>query len=199
MSIEISAEARRFARGTGLDGDEGFVLAIATALSDLGANARRAEVIETASAQRIRELTAERDAADTEGRKAGAVAERQRIRAILEASEAEGREEVARSLAFNSELPADAAITALASAPKASPLAGWGAAAPTEPKPLTPEVEAALQARAAGQGVQTVDGNYVSVANDPAPPRKAADPVKSMWKETIAGINRESSGTNAAK
>lgn len=55
---------------------------------------------------------------------AGATAERERIKAILTAPEAAGREGAARSLALNSPMSVDAARAFLASQPKADPLQG---------------------------------------------------------------------------
>ena len=65
-------------------------------------------------------------APDLEAAKREAVkASQERIAAILGAPEAEGRQELARQLAFETELSAEAAVKALAAAPKAgvNPLA----------------------------------------------------------------------------
>ncbi len=51
----------------------------------------------------------------------GKTDERQRIAAIMNSAEAEGREELAKSLAFNSDMSADEAKVHLAAAPKAAP------------------------------------------------------------------------------
>jgi len=195
----ITAEALAMARDHPLAESEQFLIALSENLARLhhtATGADRIAVLNKATAEHTKQADAQEIAT---ARTEAALAERARIASILTSQEASGRETVAQALAFQSDMPATAAIEALKTAPKSSPLAGWGATAPTEPKPLTPELEAALRARAAGQGVQTVDGEFVSVANEPAPPRTAADPVKSMWKETIAGINRETGGATAAK
>src|SRR6266536_1236970 len=48
-----------------------------------------------------------------EGRKAGAAGERERVKAILGSEHAKGREALAQHLAFDTEMPAEAAIAAL--------------------------------------------------------------------------------------
>lgn len=58
------------------------------------------------------------DALREEGRQEGKTAERERIAAILDAPEAEGRAELARSLATETDLDAEAALRVLSSAPE---------------------------------------------------------------------------------
>jgi len=58
------------------------------------------------------------DALRVEGRQEGKTAERERVKAILAAPEAEGRAELARSLATETDLDAEAAIRVLSSAPE---------------------------------------------------------------------------------
>ena len=58
------------------------------------------------------------DALREEGRQEGKTAERERVKAILAAPEAEGRADLARSLALETDLDAEAAIRVLSSAPE---------------------------------------------------------------------------------
>lgn len=61
-----------------------------------------------------------RQAGLAEGRKAGAGAERERVKAILSDAEATERTELAQHLAFETDMPAEAAAAMLAKAPKAT-------------------------------------------------------------------------------
>ncbi|MGU3665815.1 S49 family peptidase [Methylobacterium sp. A49B] len=63
----------------------------------------------------------------TAGESAGATAAKTRIKAILGSDESKGREDLAQHFAFDSDLPAEAAVAALTKAPKAA------AAAPEKP------------------------------------------------------------------
>lgn len=56
-----------------------------------------------------------------EGNKAGRTAERQRIQAIINSEESEGRTEMAQHLAFETDMEADAASALLAKSPKNQP------------------------------------------------------------------------------
>lgn len=58
------------------------------------------------------------DALKAEGHRDGRVTERERIAAILNATEAEGRTDLARSLATETDLDAESAIKVLSSAPE---------------------------------------------------------------------------------
>lgn len=79
-----------------------------------------------------------------EGAKEGAAAERTRIKAIVTSEKAKGREQLAQSLAFNTNLSAEEAVTVLGAAPqtaKGSRLDG-----------LVPQPKVDAQEAADGQG-----------------------------------------------
>lgn len=65
-------------------------------------------------------LDAARSAGHAAGITEGASAERGRVKAILTASEAEGRGDLASHLAFDTDMPADAAVALLGKSPKAA-------------------------------------------------------------------------------
>lgn len=91
-----------------------------------------------------------------EGEREGRAAERERIRAILGAEEADGRAELAQHLAFETDMAADAAVAMLAKAPKAEKAAGAFA-----------QLDAAMRA----------EGNTVVGADDA---EKTNDPVAAL-------------------
>lgn len=64
-------------------------------------------------------VTPARTEGNAEGLKEGAAAERARIKAIVSSEKAKGREQLAQSLAFNTNLSAEEAITVLGDAPEA--------------------------------------------------------------------------------
>lgn len=103
-----------------------------------------------------------------EGRTAGAADATTRIGAILSADAAQGREALAAHFAFKTDIPADAAIAALAAAPT-------GAAAATTTTTTTIEQRAAGAAEMGGDG-----GNIPN-------PNAAAD---AAWAKAVAQINR---------
>jgi len=92
------------------------------------------------------EFQANLAAANADGRKAGATAERARIRAIVGAPEAKGREALAQSLAFDTDLVPEQALAVMKSAPeaKASRLDGL------VPQPKVEATEAPEKAAGAG-------------------------------------------------
>ncbi len=69
-------------------------------------------------------LAAERASTKAEGVKEGTAAERARIKAIVTSDQAKGRETLAQSLAFNTDLSAEQAVAVLGDAPKQSRLDG---------------------------------------------------------------------------
>lgn len=199
-TIDITPEIRRLARGTAFERDDAFLVAIATAIAELGAGAHRTDVLARASEDRIRALQAEADEAEAKGRQAGAQAERTRIASILTSREAEGREAVARSLAFASDMPAAAAIEALKMAPT-KPAWPAPAAQPAEP----PKLDGILRAADAPGGLVIVgpdgepalaEGPVVSVS--PEPPRRAGEnTAKALWKTVIDDVNKSASAAPA--
>ncbi len=190
MTIEISPDIRRMARGTAFERDGDFLVALATAVAELGAGAHRNDVIMRASEDRIRQLQEEAASARADGRADGTKAERQRISAILTSREAEGRREVAEELAFRSELPANAAIAALRVAPKKS------ATFSSTPTPAPADLPFMRSADAPG-GLVTSDmvspretEGEALVSTEPMRPASASS-AKSMWASVVAGLNRE--------
>jgi hypothetical protein len=79
--------------------------------------AAQAAVAET---DNVAALAVSRNDGKAEGLKEGAAGERTRIKAIMTADKAKGREGLAASLAFNTDLSAEAAIAVLGDAPAAS-------------------------------------------------------------------------------
>lgn len=67
------------------------------------------------------QITAARAEGIVEGTAAGASAERGRIKAILTHAEAEGRQDLAQHLAFDTDMAAEASVAILAKTPKAAP------------------------------------------------------------------------------
>ncbi|MFC4625531.1 hypothetical protein ACFO1V_09935 [Daeguia caeni] len=114
-------------------------------------------------------------------------AERERIKAILCDPVAQDRRQAAEALAFGSSMDAAEAVSLLATlevgAPKAAVPGMRSADAPGGLIAFDPET---------GEQVPGI------VSSDPTPLRNP-DPIKAMWKETIAGINRETGGATAAK
>lgn len=116
------------------------------------------------------EAAAAKDAADKAAKDARA-AERMRTQAILNAPEAKGREEMAKHLAFNDDMSAEAAIALLKVAPIATPSSDAGAASNRLEVPVPPV-------------------NPDASANGPDP--KAALP----WDKVAAQLNEEMSFTH---
>lgn len=77
----------------------------------------------TNSAVTAEQTTAARAEGLAEGTAAGATAERGRIKAILTHAEAEGRQDLAQHLAFDTDMSAEASVAILAKTPKAEPAA----------------------------------------------------------------------------
>ena len=73
-----------------------------------------------AETDNVAALAVSRNDGKAEGLKEGAAGERTRIKAIMTADKAKGREGLAASLAFNTDLSAEAAIAVLGDAPAAS-------------------------------------------------------------------------------
>lgn len=195
---EISYEARRLAAGHPFEADRDFLVALTVALAGLHATAPRTEAIHEATVARLRKLEAEHAEAVEAARRAGAAAERERIRAIVTSAEAEGRRAVAEALAFRSDLPAPAAITALKAAPAAP---AWGGAAA-----LTDAQRARAEAALAGPRAKDAPGGLVLAdgASLPAgataavvsagpdePPKPGASRAKALWKAATDALNRE--------
>jgi capsid assembly protease len=78
-----------------------------------------ATVRNDASAAAAVDHTAALASARGEGKAEGVSSERTRIKAIMTSAQAKGREQLAQSLAFNTDLPAEQAITVLGDAPEA--------------------------------------------------------------------------------
>lgn len=196
----ITAEALAMARDHPLAADEPFLLQLSESLARLhhtATSADRIGVLNRVTAEQVKRADADENAT---ARTEAALAERNRIEAILTSPEAKGRETVAQALAFQSDMPAAAAIAALATAPKASPLTSWA----TQPAQPAEPIEGLVRSADAPGGLIATDpktGEPVAgiVGSDPTPPRKPTDPAKAMWKQTIAGINRETGGATAAK
>lgn len=76
--------------------------------------------VDTAAVEQAALDTARKEGAEA-GKADGAKAMQARIGAILGSEEAKGREDLAQHFAFSTDMPADAAVAALAKAPKAAP------------------------------------------------------------------------------
>lgn len=195
----ITAEALAMARDHPLAESQEFLITLSENLARLhhtATSADRIGVLNRVTAEQVKRADADENAT---ARTEAALAERNRIEAILTSPEAKGRETVAQALAFQSDMPAAAAVEALRTAPKAS---SWA----TEPAQAMEPIEGLLRSADAPGGLllankdgQPVVPDGVVAITSYEPPRKASDPVKSMWKETIAGINRETGGATAAK
>lgn len=172
MKPKISAEALTFAREHPLSGDENFLIALTEALAKQHFTATHAE--RTAAMNRVTAEHVKRaDADDIAAARVEAVkAERQRIAAILTATEAVGREPLARALAFQSDMPSAAAIAALKTAP-----------APQEPQALAHPAGQMTAAEALGQIIAEA-----GLAN-PSPLRPVQSDAKRLWKSAIDGVN----------
>jgi hypothetical protein len=86
-------------------------------------------------------------AGHADGVKAGAAAERARIKTIVSSDKAKGRDQLAHSLAFNTELTAEQAIAVLGDAPEAQKASRLDAIVP---QPKIDAQESAAAAPAAG-------------------------------------------------
>lgn len=187
----ITAEAMALARDHVFAGDESFMLALTEALARLHHTATAADrisALNAATAEHVERV----DAADLAAARAeGAKAERSRIAAILSAPEASGREAFANALAFGGDMPADAAIEALRTAPL-----------PAEHLKFN-----GLRSADAPGGLVIVDaGGDLALAEAPVismspskPLTAGASQAKAMWANVIAGINAESGGKAATK
>ena len=188
---KISAEAMTFAREHPLATDEQFLIALSEALAKqhvTATNAERTRVLNRVTAEHLQRV----DAADLAAARAEAAkAERERIKAILTAPEAQSNEAFARALAFGGDMAADDAIAALK----------------TAPRPAEPPKFSGLRSADAPGGLVVVDADGKLALADTPPisispadlPRAGADRIAAMWKETIACINREAGPQAAAK
>lgn len=181
---KIAAEALALARGHLFATDEQFLVGLSEALARLhstATNADRIEALNRSTAEHVRRVDADEIA---EAKAEGAKAERSRIEAILSAPDAVGNEAFARALAFGGDMAADAAIAALKSAPMPS---------------AEPPLSVGLRSADAPGGLVIIgaDGepalaeeSVVSVSPSPLP-STGGNKAKTMWKETIAAINRD--------
>ncbi|WP_276200582.1 S49 family peptidase [Chelatococcus sp. XZ-Ab1] len=122
-------------------------------------------------------VAAARKEGDAEGRKAGALAERDRIKAIMALDEAKGREASAQHIALTTDLSAEVAKGILAGLPAAS------AAEPKTDAPKAPE------AAAAGPRAKDAPGGLVTANPADAAPPAAPDKAKAFWKDAISAMN----------
>jgi capsid assembly protease len=102
-----------------------------------------------------------------------ALAERERIRAIITSEAAKGRETTAMHLAFSTLMDAQSAIGLLATLPQAAPAA-----------PAVDPLAGVLRAQDAPGGLVTVQ-----VRPDQARPQAPADADSAMWQRTIGALN----------
>jgi ClpP class serine protease len=120
---------------------------------DMIPRAEHDAAVEAARADGARSASAEAEAA---GKQAGAAEARARCKAILDSDEAKGREDQARYFAFETDMPAEQAVAALARAPKP-------AAAPAQGGSV---FEAAM--RAGGNPVVGPDGGSLGATDEAA-------------------------------
>lgn len=153
----ITAEALALARDHLFASDEQFMLALSEALARLHHTATAAErvaVMNQTTAEHVKRVD---DAALAQARAEAAAAERERIKAILTAPEAQSNEAFAKALAFGGDMPAADAIAALK----------------TAPLPAEPPIATGLRSADAPGGLVIIgaDGDrYLSARRKHAPP-----------------------------
>lgn len=96
--------------------------------------------------------------ARAEGAREGAAAERARVAGILNANEAQGREQLARHLAFSTDMTPEAAAAVLAASPRQAE------AAPAQPARMIPDPQ--VDAGAPAAAAQTPDDALVASAKE---------------------------------
>jgi hypothetical protein len=197
MKPTISAEAISLAKDHPFAQDENFMISLSEELASLHYTASLSERIALFN----RVTTTHLKRVDKENialaRSEGAQEERRRIRAILEAPEAEGREEVARSLAFESEMPVEAALAGLKVAPRKSSV--WSSE--VRPAAKTLPDSGALRTADAPGGLLVMGANGQAEAAKEPPvrfdssmPLNREERTKAMWREVIGKINAEAAG-----
>ncbi|RVU13156.1 S49 family peptidase [Methylobacterium oryzihabitans] len=103
--------------------------AVAAFAADLNPSSEDETMSTITEADHAAAVASARSAGETAGQAAGAASAKTRIQAILGADEANGRETLAQHFAFQTDLPAEAAVAALGAAPKAAAPGGSGLAA----------------------------------------------------------------------
>lgn len=197
MKPTISAAAISLAKDHPLAQDEAFMIALSARLAQLPYHASYMDhmaILNRMTAAHLKRVGEEEIA---KARSEGAKQERTRIRAILEAPEAQGREEVARSLAFESEMPVEAAITGLKVAPKKSSV--WSSEVRPAAKTL-PDSDALRTADAPGGLLVMGENGQAEAAKKPpvrfdsSMPLNREERTKAMWRDVIGKINAEAAG-----
>lgn len=187
---KISAEAMALARDHVFAGDESFMLTLTEALARLHHTATAAErvaVMNQTTAEHVKRVD---DAALAQARAEAAAAERERVKAILTAPEAKGREAFANALAFGGDMPADDAIAALK----------------TAPLPAERPIATGLRSADAPGGLVIIgaDGKPTlaqepAISMSPEPPRRAGgNTAKALWKTVIDDVNKSAASAPAA-
>lgn len=126
-------------------------------------------------------LASARAEAEAAGRKAGMIAERERIKAILALDEAKGREAAAQHLALSTDLTADVAKGVLAGLPVAP-----AADANSAPVAAAPQAEAVV----AGPRAKDAPGGLVVANPADAVPPDAKQQAKALWDKAVSAINK---------
>lgn len=174
---EITPEVMALARNHVFSNDQSFLLQLSESfarLSPSASNADRIALLNSVTASHIKHL----DAADiARARAGGAKDERSRIKAILTSIHATDYEEIAQNFAFETDMPASAAIDALKAMLSKMTVA---ALINNGPDPLA-EREAITKTMAE-------NGVFLPSSHHPA---SGADKAKSMWSKAIAEVNSE--------
>lgn len=188
--LRISAEAMALARDHVFANDETFMLALTEALlrqHHTATAAERVAVMNQTTAEHVKRVDADEIA---KTRAEAATAERERIKAILTAPEAQSNEAFAKALAFGGDMPADAAIEALRTAPlPAEHLKFNGLRSADAP--------GGLVLFGADGKLALAEGPVISMS--PEPPRRAGEnTAKALWKTVIDDVNKSAASAPAA-
>lgn len=182
---KITAEAMALARDHLFASDEQFMLTLTEALARLHHTATasdRVSALNAATAEHVKRI----DAADLAAARAeGALAERERVKAILTSPEAKGREAFAQSLALGGDLPVSEALEALRASSASTFL-------------RSADAPGGLLIMGADGKPTPADAPVISVSPS-QPPSAGASKAKAMWSTVIAGINAEGGGKAATK
>lgn len=185
MKPKIAAEALVLCRDHPLAESEQFLIALSESLARLhhtATNADRIAVLNKATAEHTKRTDADDIAA---ARAEGALAERERVKAILTSPEAKGREAFAQSLALGGDLPVSEALEALRASSASTIL-------------RSADAPGGLLIMGADGKPTPADAPVISVSPS-QPPSAGASKAKAMWSTVIAGINAEGGGKAAAK
>lgn len=188
---KIAAEALALARGHLFASDEQFMLSLSEALARLhstATNADRIEALNRTTAEHVKRVDADEIAV---ARAEAAKAERERVKAILTAPEAKGREAFAAALAYEGDLPTADAIAALKTAP-------LPAEQQTRPVGLR-SADAPGGLIIVGADGKPALAQEPAISMSPEPPRRAGEnTAKALWKTVIDDVNKSAASAPAA-